>query len=154
MQDHLLKNLVKVDPLNKEGNMQLPYEDVEASTRIKRTEILVVDDDKVTLKMLEKILYREGFTITPVSNGRSAIRVARSNLPSLIILDIMMPDLDGGEVAHILKNDPRTKSIPIIFLSSLISKKEEKSSSKKEGICLISKPYDQKELIRKIRTFL
>jgi CheY-like chemotaxis protein len=116
--------------------------------------ILIVDDDKVTLKALESILMRAGYAVTPISLGKEAIRIARTDSIDLIILDIMMPDMDGGEVAHILKNDPETQDIPIIFLSSLITKKEEKSSSKREGICLSSKPYDRDELLRQIRNYL
>lgn len=116
--------------------------------------ILIVDDDKVTLKTLETILIRAGYSVTPICLGKEAIRIARNNSIDLIILDIMMPDMGGGEVAHILKNDPNTKDIPIIFLSSLITKKEEKSSSKKDGICLISKPYDREELLFQIRNYL
>jgi len=116
--------------------------------------ILVVDDDKVTLKALESILMRAGYAVTPISLGKEAIRIARTDSIDLIILDIMMPDMDGGEVAHILKNDPETQDIPIMFLSSLITKKEEKSSSKRDGICLISKPYDRDELLCQIRNYL
>jgi len=116
--------------------------------------ILVVDDDKVTLKALESILMRAGYTVTPISLGKEAIRIARTDSIDLIILDIMMPDMDGGEVAHTLKNDPETQDIPIIFLSSLITKNEEKSSSKRDGICLISKPYDREELLYQIRKYI
>ncbi len=117
-------------------------------------EILIVDDDKTTLKALETILRREGYSVTPICLGKEAIRIARNNSVDLIILDIMMPDMDGGEVAHILKNDPKTKDIPIIFLSSLITKKEEKSSSEKDGICLISKPFNREELLSQIKNYL
>lgn len=116
--------------------------------------ILIVDDDKVTLKALESILMRAGYTVTPISLGKEAIRIARTDSIDLIILDIMMPDMDGGEVAHTLKNDPETQHIPIMFLSSLITKNEEKSSSKRAGICLISKPYDREELLYQIRNYL
>jgi CheY-like chemotaxis protein len=116
--------------------------------------ILVVDDDKATLKALESILMRAGYTVTPISLGKEAIRIARTDSIDLIILDIMMPDMDGGEVAHTLKNDPETQDIPIMFLSSLITKNEEKSSSKRAGICLISKPYNREELLCQIKNYL
>jgi CheY-like chemotaxis protein len=74
--------------------------------------------------------------------------MAKNFHPDLIILDRVMPDIDGGEVANILKNDPSTKNIPIIFLSSLIKKEEEKYSSKRDGIYLMSKPFNRDELIR------
>lgn len=113
--------------------------------------ILVVDDDHVTLQTLEHMLIKVGYSVIPLSLGREAIKIAKDRSPSLIILDIMMPDIDGGEVAHILKSDPETKDIPIIFLSSLVTKREEKSSSKKDGLYFMSKPIDRDKLLRKIR---
>lgn len=116
-------------------------------------EILIVDDDFTTLKMLERLLMRAGYSVIPLSLGKEAIRIAKERSPALIILDIMMPDMDGGEVANILKSEPATKNIPIIFLSSLIKKNEEKSSSRRDGICIISKPFEQEELLRQIENY-
>ena len=114
---------------------------------------MIVDDDFTTLKMLERVLIRAGYSVIPLSLGKEAIRVAKERSPDLVILDIMMPDMDGGEVANILKSEPETKDIPIIFLSSLIKKNEEKSSSRRDGICLISKPFEREELIRQIENY-
>ena len=121
---------------------------------MKNREILVVDDDKITLRTLEHILKREGFTVIPLSLGREAVKVAKERSPVLIILDIMMPDMDGGDVASILKNDPQTKNIPVIFLSSLVTKKEEQSSSKADGIYFLAKPFEREDLLEKISCFL
>jgi len=117
-------------------------------------EILIVDDDKVILRTLEKILLSAGYSVIPLSLGREAIRIAKERSPDLIILDIMMPDMDGGDVAFILKNNPETKNIPIVFLSSLVTKREEQSSSKKHGIYFIAKPFERDELLRQIRKYL
>jgi CheY-like chemotaxis protein len=116
--------------------------------------ILVVDDDKITLRTLERILNQAGYTVIPLSLGREAIKIAKDRSPSLIILDIMMPDMDGGDVASILKSDPETKNIPIIFLSSLVTKREEQSSSKEHGLYFISKPFERDDLLKKIRNTL
>jgi CheY-like chemotaxis protein len=121
---------------------------------MKNREILVVDDDKITLRTLEHILKREGFTVIPLSLGREAVKIAKERSPVLIILDIMMPDMDGGDVASILKNDPQTKNIPVIFLSSLVTKKEEQSSSKADGIYFLAKPFEREDLLEKISCFL
>jgi CheY-like chemotaxis protein len=114
--------------------------------------ILVVDDDKVTLRTLEKILIRAGYSVIPLSLGKEAIKIAKDRSPGLIILDIMMPDMDGGDVAAVLKNDPITKNIPIIFLSSLITWREEQSSSKEHGLYFMSKPIVRDKLLMKIRS--
>ncbi len=116
--------------------------------------ILVVDDDKLTLRTLERILIRAGYSVIPLSLGREAIKVAKDRAPGLIILDIMMPDMDGGDVASVLKSDPETKNIPIIFLSSLVTEREEQSSSKKHGLYFMSKPFERDKLLRKIRNTL
>jgi DNA-binding response OmpR family regulator len=116
--------------------------------------ILVVDDDKVTLRTLERILIRAGYSVIPLSLGREAIKVAKDRSPGLIILDIMMPDMDGGDVASVLKSDPETKNIPIIFLSSLVTEREEQSSSKELGLYFMSKPFERDKLLRKIRNTL
>jgi len=117
---------------------------------MEKKKILIVDDDKVILRTLENILVREGYSVTPLSLGKEAIKVAKDRLPDLIILDIMMPDMDGGDVAFVLKNDPLTKNIPIIYQSSLVTKREEDSCSKKDGIYFISKPIERDRLLRLI----
>ena len=121
---------------------------------MEKREILVVDDDKVTLRTLENILIREGYAVTPLTLGREAIRIARDRPPALIILDIMMPDMDGGDVASVLKNDPETEDIPIVFLSSLVTKKEEQSNSRAHGLYFISKPFEREDLLEKIRSYI
>ena len=121
---------------------------------MEKREILIVDDDKVTLRTLEHILKRDGFIVIPLSLGREAVKVAKDRSPDLIILDIMMPDMDGGDVASILKNDPKTKEIPIVFLSSLVTKREEQSNSRLHGIYFIAKPFERDDLLRKIRSYI
>lgn len=121
---------------------------------MEKKKILIVDDNKVILKTLEKILISEGYSVIPLSLGRIALKIAKERSPDLIILDIMMPDMDGGDVAFILKNDPKTKNIPIMFLSSLVTKREEQSSSKKHGIYFMTKPFEKDELLRQIKNYL
>jgi two-component system sensor histidine kinase/response regulator len=121
---------------------------------MEQKEILIVDDDKVTLRTLENILIKEGFAVIPLSLGKEAVRVAKDRSPNLIILDIMMPDMDGGDVASILKSDPETKDIPIVFLSSLVTKREEQSNSRMHGIFFIAKPFERGELLRKIKNYI
>jgi len=118
------------------------------------TEILVVDDDIMTQNMLKTTLAKAGYNPIVASNGMEAIRLATERLPSIVILDIMMPGIDGGEVADILRKDPKTREIPIIFLSSLISKQEEKIGSKKDIVSFLSKPYNREILLNEIRNYL
>ena len=117
---------------------------------MKEKEILVIDDDVICQNMLKSTLSSAGYSVIVASNGEEGIAKAKEAPPCVIILDIMMPDLDGGEVANILKGDPRTNNIPIIFLSSLISEKEEKVSNKKDLIGFLSKPYSRDKLLNEI----
>ncbi len=121
---------------------------------MKNKEILIVDDDKVTLRMLEKILSNEGYSVMEANNGKDAIKIAKNQIPNLIILDIMMPGMDGGDVANVLKSDFSTGDIPIIFLSSLIKRTEEKHIINENGKIFIGKPINRNSLLEKIRIFL
>ncbi len=116
--------------------------------------ILVVDDDLTTQSMLRTALLKAGYSVRVASSGEEGIRMAKEETPLVIILDIMMPGLDGGEVARILKTDPGTKDIPIIFLSSLISEKEEKTGGRSDMVSFLSKPYHRDKLLNEIKKYL
>jgi CheY-like chemotaxis protein len=117
-------------------------------------EILIVDDEIVTQNMLKTALANAGYAPIVAASGAEAIRLVNERVPSLIILDIMLPDIDGGEVASLLKKDPKTKSIPIIFLSALISEAEEKMAAKYDVACLLSKPFNREKLLNEIKKHL
>jgi CheY-like chemotaxis protein len=114
-------------------------------------EILIAEDNIVTQNMLRTTLSNAGYHVFTASNGKEAVDLARKKIPGLIILDIIMPEMDGGEVAEILKNDPVTKDIPIIFLSSLVTEREEKVQTKKDVTSFISKPYSRDKLLNEVK---
>ena len=116
--------------------------------------ILIVDDESVNLEMLKNVFNNNEYHVLQASGGYEAINVAKSDHPDLIILDIVMPDIDGGDVATILKKNPSTKNIPIIFLSSLIKKEEERYSSNQDGVYLMSKPFDREVLLNKVKEYI
>lgn len=116
--------------------------------------ILVVDDDQVTLEALNRVLATAGYAVLTASRGEDALRLAREENPDVVILDILMPDMDGGDVASALRSEPILETVPIIFLSSLITKKEEQSSDRKDSISFVSKPYDRKDLLKRIEDLL
>jgi len=115
--------------------------------------ILVIDDDIISQNMLRSTLAQAGYSVTVASDGYEGIKKASEQLPDLIILDIMMPEMDGGEFAIILKNDPTTKDIPVIFLSSLITGKAKKSNSKMEAIVYLPKPYNRDDLLNEVKKY-
>jgi CheY-like chemotaxis protein len=117
-------------------------------------EILIVDDDIITQNMLKTTLRNAGYAFAVASSGREAVELAAARLPGVIILDIMMPDMDGSEVAAILKKDSRTVGIPIIYLSSLIAQSDEKIGLKNDIVSFLSKPYSREMLLNEVRRYL
>ena len=90
---------------------------------MEKTKILVVDDEPDQLRILEKLLAARGHTVITATCGSDAIILARTKHPDLIILDIALPDILGGEVAATLKQYPQTSGIPIIFLSACFQRR-------------------------------
>lgn len=116
--------------------------------------ILIADDDLTNLTILKSVISKAGYSVLTADNGTDALRIARTQAPDVIILDIMMPDMDGTEVAATLKKNPRTWAIPIIILSSLVSTQEERSNVKKDFVSYLSKPLNREKLLDEIRRYL
>jgi CheY-like chemotaxis protein len=116
--------------------------------------ILVIDDDIVSQNMLRSTLTQAGYSVITASNGPEGIKKAREQPPDLIVLDIMMPGMDGGEVAGILKDDPGTKRIPIVFVSSLVTESKKNLNTQKNTITYLSKPFDRDELLDAVKRYL
>jgi len=113
--------------------------------------ILAVDDDPSVITLLEKRLVASGYDVLTASNGLDALAIARRELPALIILDILMPELDGSETAARLHEDPKTKNIPILFLTCLFTKREELAEGHQLGPnFFLAKPYNPQELLDEI----
>ena len=120
----------------------------------KNKRILIADDDEATLKMVKMILTDAGYYVYVAANGEDAVKIAKDKIPDLVITDIMMPGIDGGEVANILKKESTTKHIPVFFLSSLIQKDEEKYFFKKKIHHYLAKPVNRKDLLNRIESYL
>jgi len=116
--------------------------------------ILVVDDEQDMLLLLEMRLTSAGYLVATANNGELALKLVKTTKPDLILLDIMLPGMDGGEVQRILKSSPETKDIPIIFLSGLYTKNEETKDGDNVGYDSIAKPYEPAELLGKIKRLI
>ena len=117
--------------------------------------ILIVDDEKDVVIVLEERLANAGYLVIKAQSGKEAIDAAKDQQPDLILLDIIMPEMDGGEVARKLKGCPETRDIPVIFLTCLFSKKEEKNKGRViGGNVFIAKPYSTEELLAEVRKLL
>ena len=122
---------------------------------ITEKKILVVDDEKDVLLVLQRSLAAEGYSVITAENGRDAIIAAASEHPDLVILDVALPDMLGGEVAAKLKEGIENKNIPIIFLSAMFSKTEESKKGHNVGSSMMfAKPYDREELLTAIKKIL
>jgi CheY-like chemotaxis protein len=120
-----------------------------------RKNILIVDDEQDVLLVLEKGLTAEGYSVITASSGNDAISLAKSRHPDLIILDVLMPDMEGPEVKRKLKEDPETKDIPIIFLTGMFPKREDDQDGRiVAGYVLFEKPYDILKLVFAIEQLL
>jgi DNA-binding response OmpR family regulator len=110
--------------------------------KMDKKKILIIDDERDALFILEKELASRGYSVIAADNGRDAMNLAKSEHPDLITLDLLMPHIDGMEVAARLKEDLETKDIPVIFLTCLLSKrKEEEQGRVIGGHVFIAKPY-------------
>lgn len=117
--------------------------------------ILIVDDDEKMLGLYQAILLSEGFDVLTASSGEDGLRLAIENIPDLILLDVMMPKKDGGKVAQDLSENNKTKNIPIIFLTSIITDEEVKAQhGKVSGRFIISKSSKRIEIVQRIKEVL
>ena len=113
--------------------------------------ILVVDDDPVILRLIEVNLDLEGFEVVTADRGEDAIEKARGTTPDLILLDLMMPEISGWEIAERLQEDDRTKDIPLVFLSAR-TQDEDRRRGEELGVAgYVTKPFDPAELVSTIR---
>lgn len=120
----------------------------------KRDVVLIVDDIPMNLKILEAILVKEEYEIVRAVDGRQALNSARDILPDLILLDIMMPEMDGFQACKALKRSSKTKHIPIIFLTSKSGTESVVRGLKLGAADYVVKPFKAAELIARVRTHL
>ncbi|HPS54139.1 MAG TPA: response regulator [Sedimentisphaerales bacterium] len=117
--------------------------------------ILFADDEMDVRLMFEKRFTFEGYSVITAYNGNQALSLAKSECPDVIVLDMVLGDKTGEEVALKLKEDPKTRDIPVIFLSALFSKEDEVlKCDNLNGICVFAKPYDAEELLSRIEGLL
>ena len=116
--------------------------------------ILVVDDNPTNLRLLGNILRKRGHTVRLVKDGKSAIKLVLAKTPDLILLDIIMPKVDGYEVCSQLKSNPKTKNIPIIFLSAKEEVFNKVKSFSLGAVDYITKPFVVEEVVARIENHL
>ena len=119
-----------------------------------RGSILIVDDSLNNLTLLERILSRKGYKVGLASSGKLALDSIDMTQPDLILLDIMMPAMDGYEVCTRLKSSDRTRGIPIIFLSALVEVSNKVKAFNAGGVDYITKPFEPVEVVARVENQL
>jgi putative two-component system response regulator len=116
--------------------------------------ILVVDDEKMNIELICEILKHHRYPFVTASNGTEALEKAAEFVPDLILLDIMMPEMDGYEVCIRLKENPNTKNIPVVMITSLTDRESRLKGLEFGANDFISKPIDNTELMIRVRNLL
>ena len=116
--------------------------------------ILIVDDKLENIEILIRVLERVGFELLVARNGHEVFEVLQHASPNIILLDVMMPDMNGFEVCRRLKADERTRDIPVIFLSALIEHTDKLRGFELGAVDYITKPFQHEEVLARVKTHL
>jgi len=120
----------------------------------KKNTILIVDDTPTNISLLLDYLGQQGFEVLVARDGESAIEQAQFAIPDLILLDVMMPGIDGFETCCRLKEIDETKSIPIIFMTALADSKDKVRGFNAGAVDYVTKPIQQEEVLARVKTHL
>lgn len=117
-------------------------------------EILIVDDEPNIVLSLEFLMKKEGYRVRTASNGEEALHAIRESKPDLVLLDVMMPRMDGYEVCEAVRNDPEMKTVRIVMLTA-----KGREVEREKGLALgaddyVTKPFATRDLVEKVREFM
>ncbi len=116
--------------------------------------ILVVDDEPGIVQIARDYLDRAGFRVITAGDGASALRLARAERPSLLVLDLMLPGMDGLDVTRALRQDPATRKLPIIMLTARVEEADRLIGLELGADDYITKPFSPRELVARVRAVL
>jgi DNA-binding response OmpR family regulator len=116
--------------------------------------ILIVDDEEDVLEVLRLVLASKGYEVLTATSGMDGLTRAQSQLPSLILLDIMMHQMDGWELLKLFKLDERTAGIPVVILSARVEPKDKIRGLQEGAIDYVTKPFAVREILTKIAAIL
>src|SRR6266581_4406677 len=119
-----------------------------------KQKILVADDEPDAIELVEFNLKNAGYDVITAANGAAALKKARSALPNLIVLDLMLPEVDGLEVCKLLRRDPRTRAIPIIMLTAKAAEIDRVLGLELGAEDYVTKPFSPRELLLRIKRLL
>ena len=116
--------------------------------------ILVVDDITKNLQVVGTVLRNQGYKVMAAASGAEALKCVRTQLPDLILLDLMMPEMDGLEVCRRLKSDSTTSQVPVIFLTASNEMEHLVNGFEVGAVDYVTKPFNPPELLARVRTHL
>lgn len=116
--------------------------------------ILIVDDDPRNVRVLEAMLHADGYTTLSAATGQDALHIAQQDIPDVILLDVMMPDMNGFEVVEKLKLQIATHEIPIVMVTALDDRESRLYALQAGADEFISKPVDRTELSVRVKNIL
>nr|MDA8135717.1 response regulator [Desulfobacteraceae bacterium] len=114
--------------------------------------IMIVDDEAENIAFLEELLDQFGFNLVVASNGKEALRLLQDALPDIILLDVLMPEMDGFEVCRQIKANRKTKDIPILFMTALTDPVNKVTGLELGGSDYITKPFQKEEVLTRLKT--
>lgn len=114
-------------------------------------QILVVDDDPYILMSLEFLMKKEGFDVKVARNGTEALEIIERDIPELVLLDIMMPDVDGYAICRHIKSTKKLKDIKVVFLSAKSKETDIQKGYDLGASLYVTKPFSTRELMKKLR---
>jgi len=118
------------------------------------TRVLVVEDDRDIAELVERYLQKAGFSIELLSSGRDALKAIADRTPDLLILDLMLPHVDGLEICRSVRSDPQTAAIPIIMLTARAEESERIVGLEIGADDYVAKPFSPNELVARVRALL
>jgi CheY-like chemotaxis protein len=116
--------------------------------------ILVIDDEPSIRETLQRLLKAQDYDVACAEDGFAGLEKARAWIPHLIVLDVLMPKMDGFSLCAILKKDPKTSHIPVLILSTLGKMGDAEEAIKQGATAYMTKPYDFARFLEKIKTLL
>lgn len=116
--------------------------------------ILVVDDEPKIVQIARDYLERAGFRVITAGDGGTALRMARTEQPHLVVLDLMLPEMDGLDVARAIRQDPATRALPIIMLTARVEEADRVTGLELGADDYVTKPFSPRELVARVRAVL
>ena len=143
---------LKAEPKQDEQK-KIPSQVAQKTTLEEKRKILIVDDEPNVRKLLRTVLTKK-FTVLEAEDGSQAVNIASTEKPDLILMDIMMPNMDGYTSCYALKSEPSTKSIPVVMLTAIDLRLNLQLSKEMGADGYITKPFNSRDLLENIAHFL